>query len=286
MNYPHCYTLNNGVVIPALALGTWLSPDGQPVIDSIHDAIDAGYRSVDTARCYENEVGVGEGIRTCGLKREELYVTTKIWNADQGYEETLRAFEESERRLNIGYIDMILIHWPVPRFGKYVDTYKALEKLYKDGRVRAIGVCNFMKEHLDAVLENCSVVPAVNQIEMHPMLIQPELMEHCKKHNIQIEAYSPLMHGGAVLGNELIASVGKKYGKSTAQVTLRYLFQLGARILVKSLHKQRIIENQEIFDFSLSAEDMAQIAALNNGTRTCGDPYTMHYARQMADVNK
>ena len=279
MNYPHCFTLNNGIQIPAIALGTWLSPNGQPVIDSIHDAVSVGYRSVDTARGYENEVGVGEGIRTCGVPREEIFVTTKIWNADQGYAETLAAFAQSEKRLNIGYIDMILIHWPLPKFGKYIDTYKALEQLYLDGRVRAIGVCNFTQAHLEALKTSCKITPQVNQIEMHPMLVQPDLMRYCKDNAIQIEAYSPLMHGGAVLKNKLIASIGEKYGKSNAQVTLRYLHQLGARVLAKSLHKQRIIENQEIFDFVLTQEDMAAIGTLNRGERTCGDPDTMLYSR-------
>lgn len=277
MNYPYCKTLNNGVVVPSLALGTWKSPSGEVVIDAIKAAVEAGYRSIDTAKAYGNEESVGEGIRTCGIPREELYVTTKVWNADHGYENALKAYEGSMKRLDIGYIDELLIHWPTPMYGLYVDTFKALEALYEEGKLRAIGVCNFTIDFLEELRKNCHITPAVNQIEMHPMLIQKDLMQYCADHGILIEAYSPLMNGGEILTNELIAKIGAKYGKSNAQVTLRYIYQLGARILVKSVHKERIIQNQEIFDFELSASDMEEIATLNKGIRTCGDPVTASF---------
>ena len=277
MNYPYVKTLNNGVITPALALGTWKSPSGEIVIDAIKAAVEAGYRSIDTAKAYGNEESVGEGIRTCGVPREELFVTTKIWNADHGYENTLKAYEGSMQRLNIGYIDELLIHWPTPKYNMYVETWKALEKLNKDGKVRTIGVCNFTIDFLEDLRKNCDITPAVNQIEMHPMLIQKDLMDYCADRGILIEAYSPLMNGGDILTNELIAKIGAKYGKSNAQVTLRYLYQLGVRILVKSVHKERIIQNQEIFDFELSASDMEEISTLNAGIRTCGDPLTANF---------
>ncbi len=273
MNYPYTKTLNNGVVVPALALGTWKSPSNQ-VVDAIKYAVEAGYRSIDTAKAYNNEEAVGEGIRSCGIAREELYVTTKVWNADHGFKNTLKAYEGSMKRLNIGYIDELLIHWPTPMYNDYVETFQAMEQLYGEGKLRAIGVCNFTIDFLEELKKNCKIVPAVNQIEMHPMLIQPDLMKYCADNGILIEAYSPLMNGGEVLHNELIAKIGAKYGKSNAQVTLRYLFQMGVRILAKSVHKERIIQNQEIFDFELSDADMKEIATLNKGIRTCGDPLT------------
>ncbi|MBR3304892.1 MAG: aldo/keto reductase [Clostridia bacterium] len=277
MNYPYCKTLNNGVVVPQLGLGTWKSASGKAVIDAIKYAVDAGYRSIDTAKAYRNEESVGEGIRTCGIPREELYVTTKIWNGDHGFENTIKGYEGSMERLDIGYIDELLIHWPTPKYNDYVETFKAMEMLYEEGKVRAIGVCNFTIEFLEELRKNCHITPAVNQIEMHPMLIQHDLMDYCSDHGILIEAYSPLMNGGEILHNELIAEIGRKYGKTNAQVTLRFLFQLGVRILTKSVHKERIIENQDIFDFELSKEDMERIATLNKGIRTCGDPNTSNF---------
>ncbi len=263
--------LRTGLEIPALALGTWKIPDGESVVNSIKCGTELGYKSIDTAAVYKNEVGVGEGVRKSGIPREELYVTTKIWNGEQGYEETLAGFGRSLDRLNIGYVDELLIHWPCPDNLKYVDTWRALQTLYNDGKVKTIGVCNFTIRHLENLRANCEMIPLVNQIEMHPYFVDLELLAYCREHGILVEVYSPLMNGGEVLRDPVIAEIGKKYNKTVAQVILRYLLQLGTRVLVKSVHKERLQENMEVFDFNLEEEDMIRMKALNRGMR-----YNMH----------
>lgn len=262
-------TLNNGVKMPWFGLGVWKVEDGDEVVHSVRDAIQAGYRSIDTATAYKNEEGVGQGIRESGVPREDLFITTKLWNEHQGYESTLKAFEESITRLGIETLDLYLIHWPVK--GKYKDTWRAMEKLYKEGRVRAIGVSNFQIHHLQDLLSNSEIKPAVNQVEFHPQLIQTDLRNFCKEQKIQLEAWSPL-GSGRLLGDPTLKEIGDKYGKTAAQAILRWDLQHGVITIPKSVHKERIIENADIFDFELSADDVKRIDALNQDQRTGPDP--------------
>ncbi|MFD1957878.1 aldo/keto reductase [Paenibacillus thailandensis] len=262
--------LHNGVHMPWVGLGVWQTPEGKQVEQAVLHAIGAGYRSIDTATLYENEEGVGRAVRESGVKRDELFVTTKVWNADQGYENTLRAFEDSRRRLKLDVIDLYLVHWPVA--GKYIETYRALEKLYKDGYVRAIGVSNFMVPHLENLLAQAEIKPMVNQVEFHPRLTQPELQSFCKEQGIQLEAWSPLMQGH--LDIPLLQELAAKYGKSPAQIVLRWDLQKGIVTIPKSVRKERIEENANLFDFELSDADVAEIDALNEGKRFGRDPFT------------
>lgn len=261
-------TLNNGVKLPWLGLGVWRVKEGDEVISSVRHAIQSGYRSIDTAAVYGNEDGVGLAIKESGVAREELFITTKVWNANQGYESTLQAFEESRKKLGLEYLDLYLIHWPVK--GKYVDTWKALEKLYKDGLVRAIGVSNHHIHHLQDILDAGEIVPAVNQVEFHPLLTQKELLSFCKEKGIQLEAWSPLMQGNLQL--PLLAELAEKYQKTPAQIVLRWDLQHRVVTIPKSITPHRIEENANIFDFTLSAEDMEKIDALNQNKRYGSDP--------------
>lgn len=261
--------LANGVKFPWLGLGVWKAKEGSEVENAVKTAIQTGYRSVDTAAVYQNEEGVGRAIKECGVPREELFITTKVWNADQGYESTLKAFETSRKKLGLEYVDLYLVHWPVK--GKYKETWKALEKLYKEGWVRAIGVSNFQVHHLKDLMEDCEVKPMVNQVEFHPYLTQKELLAFCKEQNIQLEAWSPLMQGEVVNVSE-IQELAKKYGKTPAQIVLRWDLQHGVVTIPKSVKEHRIKENADIFDFELTAEDMAKLDALNKNHRFGPDP--------------
>ncbi|MGM0899644.1 MAG: aldo/keto reductase [Bacillota bacterium] len=264
-------TLHNGVKMPWLGLGVFKVEDGEEVVASVKAALEAGYRSIDTAAIYGNEVGVGKAIAESNIPREELFITTKLWNSNQGYESTLAAFDESMEKLGLDYLDLYLIHWPVPAQGKYVETWKALEKLYKDGRVRAIGVSNFKIHHLEEVLANCEVKPMVNQVEYHPRFNQSELHEFCKKNEIHLEAWSPLMQGG-LLDEPTLVEIANKYNKSTAQVIIRWDLQTGVVTIPKSTKPHRIAENADVFDFELTTEDMDKINALNQNQRMFADP--------------
>nr|WP_276563938.1 aldo/keto reductase [Halalkalibacter akibai] len=264
-------TLHNGVKMPWLGLGVFLVEEGQEVVSSVKAAIEAGYRSIDTAELYANEEGVGQAIAESNVPREELFLTSKVWNNHQGYESTIEAFEESLRKLGTDYLDLYLIHWPCPGIGKYVETWKALEQLYKDGRVRAIGVSNFNVSHLEDIINQCEIVPMVNQVEYHPRLTQTELHEFCKKHQIQLEAWSPLMRGG-LLEDPTINEIANKYGKSTAQVILRWDLQNEVVTIPKSIKAHRIQENADVFDFELTEEEMGKISALNQDERIGPDP--------------
>ncbi|HZG17565.1 MAG TPA: aldo/keto reductase [Candidatus Bathyarchaeia archaeon] len=266
-------TLNNGVKLPWLGLGVWRVKEGDEVISSVKHAIQSGYRSIDTAAVYGNEEGVGQAIKESGVAREELFITTKVWNSDQGYESTLQAFETSRKKLGLEYIDLYLIHWPVK--GKYVETWKALEKLYKDGLVRAIGVSNHQIHHLQDIMEASEIVPAVNQVEFHPLLTQKELLGFCKDKGIQLEAWSPLMQGN--LDVPLLAELAEKYQKTPAQIVLRWDLQNGVVTIPKSITPHRIEENSNIFDFTLSAEDMEKIDALNQNKRFGSDPDNFNF---------
>lgn len=265
--------LHNGVKMPWFGLGVFKVEEGTEVVHAVKTAIKHGYRSIDTAAIYGNEEGVGQGIReglaASSLSREDLFVTSKVWNADQGYETTLAAFETSLEKLGLDYLDLYLIHWPVA--GKYKETWRALETLYKAGRIRAIGVSNFQIHHLQDLMKEAEIKPMVNQVEYHPRLTQVELQMFCREQEIQFEAWSPLMQGQLLEDPEL-QEIASKYGKSIAQVILRWDLQHGVVTIPKSIKEHRIIENAAIFDFELTAEDMSRIDALNENHRVGPDP--------------
>jgi len=262
-------TLHNGIKMPWFGLGVFNVKDGDDVIQSVKWALEFGYRRIDTASIYKNEEGVGKAIRDSNVAREDIFVTSKVWNSEQGYESTIEAFHNSLNRLSFDYLDLYLIHWPVKE--KYKETWKALEYLYNEGKVKAIGVSNFKIHHLEDLMKDAEIKPMVNQVELHPRLTQKELREYCQKHQIQIEAWSPLMHG-KLLNHEVLVEIGKKYNKTPAQVILRWDLQSGIMTIPKSTKRERIIENASIFDFKLSKEDMEKIDALNCDERFGPDP--------------
>lgn len=264
-------TLNNGVKMPQLGFGVFKVPEGEEAYNAVKWALEAGYRGIDTAAVYKNEVSVGKAIKDSGIPREELFITTKVWNDDQGYEETLEAFEKSLERLKLDYVDLYLIHWPVK--GKYKETWKALEKIYADKKSRAIGVSNFHIHHLEDLLETAKIVPAVDQIELHPTLSQEKLSTWLKAHDIAVESWGPLGQGSD-LKNPVIVEIGEKYNKSSAQVILKWHLQHGFIVIPKSSHKERIAENLNVFDFSLSDEDMEALDKLNTNDRQGTNPDT------------
>ncbi|MBB6283857.1 aldo/keto reductase [Geobacillus subterraneus] len=269
-----CAVLHNGVQMPWVGLGVYKVKEGEEVKSAVRTALEIGYRHIDTAAFYENEEGVGQAIRESGIPREQVFVTTKVWNTDQGYETTLKAFEASLNKLGFDYVDLYLVHWPVK--GKYKETYKALEKLYKDGYVRAIGVSNFQIHHLQDVLADCEIKPMVNQVEYHPRLTQKELHAFCRENGIQLEAWSPLMRG-EILNEPTIVEIGKKYGKTPAQVVLRWDLQNGVVTIPKSVTPARMKENASLFDFSLTDEEMKQMDALNLNKRIGADPDNFNF---------
>ena len=263
------FTLHNGVEMPYLGLGVYLSKDGQEVSNAVKWALEAGYRHVDTASIYENEAGVGEGLKASDVPREDVFLVSKVWNSDQGYDTTLRAFEASLQRLDTEYLDLYLIHWPVA--GKYKETWKALERLYADKRIRAIGVSNFMQHHLQDLLDGADVVPMVNQMEFHPYLVQQSLLDFCKANRIQYEAWSPLMQGH-IFKDPAFQELATKYGRTIAQIVLRWNLQKGVVTIPKSSKKERILANADLFDFEISQEDMHHLDAMDQGKRFGPDP--------------
>ncbi|MCU1447207.1 MAG: oxidoreductase [Cryobacterium sp.] len=266
----HTLKLNDGQLIPQLGLGVYKVADALAA-DTVQFALEAGYRHVDTAELYANERGVGEGLARVGLPRAEVFVTTKVWNDRHGYDDTLRAFDESLAKLGLDYVDLYLIHWPAPRQDRYVDTYRALEALRADGRARSIGVSNFHPHHLDRLLAETNVVPAVNQVELHPWLVQTEARAYNAAHGIRTEAWSPLARGRAI-GDPTLDAIGARYGKSAAQVVVRWHLQLGNIVIPKSVTPERIRANLDVFDFTLTDADVAAISALDAGERTGKDP--------------
>lgn len=254
--------------MPWFGLGLY-KVEEEKVEQLVHTAVEYGYRSFDTAALYQNERSLGEAIRSLSIPREQLFITSKVWNTDQGYEETLAAFDASMERLGLDYLDLYLIHWPVP--GKYVDTWKALEKIYEDKRVRAIGVSNFHAHHLQDVLDIATVKPMVNQVELHPKLSQRELHTFCKNNGIQLEAWSPLMRG-RLQEDATLQTIANKYGKTVAQVILRWDLQLQIVTIPKTVNLARLKENADIFDFVLSEEDMRVIDGINENIRAGKDP--------------
>jgi 2,5-diketo-D-gluconate reductase A len=257
-------TLNDGHTIPQFGLGVWQVPNSS-VADAVRSAFEAGYRSVDTAALYRNEEGVGDAIAAAGVPREELFVTTKLRGGDLGYDSALRHFDESVRKLRLEYLDLYLIHWPGGSDAKQIETWKAFEQLRADGRVRSIGVSNFGITELRTLLDNTGTVPAVNQIELHPERPEEAMRAFHAEHGIVTESYSPLAVGRLVK-DETAASIAGKYGRSPAQILLRWNIQLGNRVIPKSVTPERIRQNIEIFDFALSEQDMAVLAGLEGGS--------------------
>jgi len=263
-------TLNDGNTIPQLGFGVFkVDPDKTSRV--VSEAFEVGYRHIDTAKIYGNEEGVGHAIKTSGIDRDELFITTKLWNADQGYDSGLEAFEKSLGRLQLDYVDLYLIHWPAPANDNYVEAWKALEKIRESGRAKSIGVSNFTVEHLTRLLGETDVVPAVNQIELHPEFQQREITAFGREHGIATEAWSPLAHG-ALLKDPNVQAIADAHGKSLAQVILRWHIQLGNIIFPKSNSRDRIVENFEIFDFELSDDEQASITALEKDGRVGGHP--------------
>ncbi|MFG3350768.1 aldo/keto reductase [Streptomyces sp. NPDC048001] len=270
-------TLNNGVTMPQLGFGVWQVPDDE-ARTTVGTALEAGYRSIDTAAVYENEKGTGEALAASGLPREELFVTTKLWNSEQGRDATLRAFDASLGRLGLDYVDLYLIHWPMPAKDLYVETYKALEEIAAEGRAKAVGVSNFLPEHLERLIGETSVVPAVNQIELHPQLQQAAAREAHARYGIATEAWSPLGQGRGLLEVPTVVAVAQKHGRSPAQVVLRWHLQLGNVVIPKSVTPSRIAENIDVFGFELDADDLAALAALDEGRRLGPDPAVFNMA--------
>ncbi|WP_435156921.1 aldo/keto reductase [Amycolatopsis sacchari] len=264
--------LGNGVVIPQFGFGVFQIPPADTA-DAVRVALEAGYRHIDTAQMYRNEEGVGEGIRQSGLSREDVFVTTKLANDAHGHDNAITALEGSLRRLGTDYVDLYLIHWPLPARDRYVETWQAFEEILKAGKARAIGVSNFQPAHLDALAENSGTTPAVNQIELHPYLQQAELREYHRTHGIATEAWSPIAQG-EVLDDEVLTRIAGRLGKSPAQVVLRWHIQLGNIVFPKSSSPERIRENIDVFDFELSEEDMIAIGGLDRNRRTGPDPDT------------
>ncbi|MFJ5222430.1 aldo/keto reductase [Streptomyces sp. NPDC088400] len=264
-------TLNNGIEMPQLGFGVWQVPDDEAT-QAVSTALEAGYRSIDTAAIYGNEEGTGKALATSGIAREDLFVTTKLWNGEQGYDSTLRAFDTSLEKLGLDYVDLYLIHWPMPEADTYVDTYKAFEKILADGRTKTIGVSNFLPAHLERLIGETSVVPAINQIELHPQLQQAESRAFHAERGILTEAWSPLGQGKGLLDVPTVVAIARKHDRTPAQVVLRWHLQLGNVVIPKSVTPSRIQENIDVFGFELDADDLAALTALDEGKRLGGDP--------------
>jgi len=266
--------LANGVRMPVLGLGTYKTPDGAEVENAVRAALDAGYRSIDTASLYDNEKGIGRALKASAIPRERLFITTKVWNAEQGYGETLKAFDKSRSRLGTDYLDLYLIHWPVR--DRYVETWRAMEDLLGRGVVRAIGVSNFLVHHLEDLLRAASIKPMVNQFELHPRLYQLALVDFCRSKGIRVEGWAPLMRG-RLNDDPLVVRLCEKYGKTPSQVLIRWALEHGFITIPKSVHRDRIVENSLVFDFSLSPDDVALIDSLDRGERTGPDPDNFNF---------
>ena len=270
--------LNNGTQIPVIGFGVFRIPEGQEVINAVKWALEAGYRHIDAAMIYKNEEGVGKAIKESGIPREEIFITTKLWNTDQGYESAFKAIDSSLSKLGLSYVDLYLVHWPTAgdaskgeSINKREETWRAMEEIYKSGKAKAVGVSNYTIRHLEEMKQYAKIPPAVNQVEFHPFLYQEELLNYCKQNNIAFEAHSPLVHGEH-LDNEIIKSLTTKYSKSGTQILLRWSLQHGCIPLPKSVHQERIQENIKVFDFELSEEDMKVLNGLNQNLHLRSDP--------------
>jgi len=275
------YILSNGNKIPCVAFGTWKLPEADSTVDIIKTAIDCGYRHIDTAFSYYNEMSVGKAVRTCGLKRNELFVTTKLSNDSHGYENTIMEFEKSMSNLDIDYVDLYLVHWPRPlsirNSWKELNegTWKAFEELYKAGKIKAIGVSNFLENHLDAILDTATIAPMVNQLELHPQYVQRDVVEYCKDRRMIVEAWSPLIKGA--FDHPVLIEIAKKHNKSIAQVLLRWSIQNGFLPLPKASKRERMLENADIFNFKLTEEDIDAMKALESLGKTGAHPDTAEF---------
>lgn len=274
--------LNNGIVMPQPGFGTFLTPDGETCVNAVRTAIEKGYRHVDTAAVYGNEKSVGEGIRESGISREELFLTSKLWNTERGYDSTLKAFEKSINDLGTDYLDLYLIHWPANRkqFGDKadelnIDTWRAFERIYNEGCIKSIGVSNFMPHHLEPLIDVAEVKPMVNQIEFHPGFMQQDAVSYCQQRDIVVQAWSPLGRG-SILFDELLIGLGEKYGHTVAQMAIRWVMQHDVVPLVKSVTPSRIEENLQVFDFQISDEDMQLIDSMTS-ERVGSDPDTASF---------
>jgi diketogulonate reductase-like aldo/keto reductase len=270
MTVPHL-TLNNGIEIPQLGFGVWRVPSAETQ-RVVSVALDAGYRHIDTAKLYDNEDAVGDAVRASGLHRDEVFVTTKVWNSDQGYDATLRAFDASMDRLGFDVLDLYLIHWPRPGKDTAAQTWRAMERLYLDGRIRAIGVSNFQPDHLRRLLDRSEVVPVVNQVELHPYLQQVDVRKANEELGVVTEAWSPLAKGGDLLDDPTITALADKHGVASAQVVLRWHMQIGTVAIPKSVTPERIAQNIDVFGFELDEQDLAEIATLDRDGRTGPHP--------------
>ena len=275
------YILSNGNKIPCVAFGTWKLPEADTTVDTIKTAIDCGYRHIDTAFGYYNEMSVGKAVRTCGLKRNELFVTTKLSNDSHGYENTIKEFDKSMNDLDIDYVDLYLVHWPRPLAIRdswkelNEGTWKAFEELYKAGKIKAIGVSNFLENHLDAILDTATIAPMVNQLELHPQYVQRDVVEYCKDRRMIVEAWSPLIKGA--FDHPVLIEIAKKHNKSIAQVLLRWSIQNGFLPLPKASKRERMLENADIFNFKLTEEDIDAMKALESLGKTGAHPDTAEF---------
>jgi methylglyoxal/glyoxal reductase len=269
-----CLTLNNGVKMPRLGLGVLKSQEGGEVESAVKWALEAGYRHIDTAAIYGNEKGVGRALKEFGLPREEIFLTTKLWNEDMRQHRATQAFQESLDRLQVDYVDLYLIHWPVK--GCYVEAWRAMQDIYKSGRARAIGVSNFKPHQIEDLFKVADLVPAVDQVEWHPYLQQPDLIKYCQERGIHVEAWAPLMRG-QVLADPLIEALAAKYARTPSQIVIRWELQREIVTIPKSVHKERIVENAGILGFELDPDDMEAMNALDRGYRTGSDPDTFTF---------
>lgn len=274
MDIKSSVTLSNGLQMPLFGLGVFMSKEGLEVEGAVLTALESGYRHIDTAAVYGNERGVGKAVNGSGIPRKEIFITSKVWNSDQGYQTTFDAFEESIERLDTDYIDLYLIHWPKGDLS--VETWKAMEEIYASGRIRAIGVSNFLVHHLEGLLPHCKVKPMVNQVEFHPYLQQPALQNFCRSQGIQLEAWAPIMRG-KVNDIPVLQALAAKYGKTPVQVTLRWELQKQIVTIPKSVHPERILSNIDVFDFELSEEDMLSIDSLDRHHRFGADPDNFNF---------